>query len=71
MATGPPGRSSKSFLCVDLLSKKKIDEQLLSEHNIDFDIIDWFKVIIHIVTKLDLEIISVGYTLRCNKTPDI
>ena len=35
------------------LIKKKIDEQLLSEHNIDFDIIDWFKVIIHIVTKLD------------------
>ena len=53
------------------MSKKKIDEQLLSEHNIDFDIIDWLKVIIHIVTKLDLEIISVGYTLRCNKTPDI
>ena len=24
--------------CADLLNKKKIDEQLLSEHNIDFDI---------------------------------
>lgn len=57
--------------CADLLSEKKIDEQLLTEHDTDIGIIDWFKVIIHIVTKLDLKITSVGYTLKCNKITDI